>query len=159
MAKQSNNILEQCSRAGLQKPSAGMSVPEGYFDSFCRRMDASLPERPELSEPQVADEPRTFWQRVRPYVYMAAMFAGVWCMVQMFGSLSSKGGLQPIEDNPVLADALSTDDFVFDYIYDDISSWELVDDMMDEGTIDSDFEFEGLLAPDDESSPSTHILP
>lgn len=134
-------------------------MPEGYFDSFSRRMAAALPERRELFD-TTADAPRTFWQKVRPYVYMAAMFAGVWCMVQMVNSFTSINTLRPLEENPVLAKALSTDDFVFDYVYGDMTSWELVDDMMDEGIIDSDFEFEGLLAPEDDiQSESVHILP
>lgn len=155
MAKETDNILEKARRAGLATPSAGMDVPAGYFASFAERMEQSLPPRPELEAPQQAEAPRTLWQKVRPYVYMAAMFAGVWLMMQMFASL---GGLAPVDKNPVLAEALSTDEFVFDYVYQDMSAWELVDDMIDEGVIDEDFDFAGL---DDMSAAddSTYILP
>ena len=46
----------------------GMTVPEGFFDDFAQRMEAALPERPELSTPSPYI-PRTTWQRIRPYVY------------------------------------------------------------------------------------------
>lgn len=60
--------------------SHGMKVPEGYFDDFSRKMMDNLPAYPEAPRPR----PLTTWQRVKPYVYMAAMFAGIWCMMKMF---------------------------------------------------------------------------
>ena len=50
---------------------AGFNVPEGYFADFAKKMAASLPEKqiPAKRKP-------TRWLRIRPYVYMAAMFAG-----------------------------------------------------------------------------------
>ena len=32
------------------------------------------------------------WLRIRPYVYMAAMFAGVWCMGYLFKDLKTRSG-------------------------------------------------------------------
>lgn len=61
------------------------TVPEGYFTSFKERMMNSLPEYPEKpKEPSL-----TVWQRIRPYVYLAAMFAGIWCMMQIFHRVST----------------------------------------------------------------------
>ena len=55
----SYGILEQARQAGLAKPSAGMTVPEGYFADFAERMSSQLPERPEAecvqAPPAVAD--------------------------------------------------------------------------------------------------------
>ena len=105
-----------------------MSVPEGYFDAFAATMADKLPFRAELESPEViaeAERPRTVWQKVRPYVYMAAMFAGVWCMLQMFASLSALPS-PSMSDNPVLANALADEDFVMDYVYDDVNSWEIL---------------------------------
>ena len=79
MSTPKENILDRAARKGLAVPSAGMSVPEGYFDSFAKNMEARLPYREEIENPQAvaeAERPRTLWQKVRPYVYMAAMFAG-----------------------------------------------------------------------------------
>ena len=54
----------------------------GYFVKPCRndKRAAILPERPELEHPDEinTEGKRPLWNIVRPYVYMAAMFAGVW---------------------------------------------------------------------------------
>lgn len=107
----------------------GMTVPDGYFADFNRRMAQALPDRPELRETHV---PRTFWQRVRPYAYMAAMFAGVWCMLKMF-TLMSDPSANSIDTNPVIAEAMGNDSFVNEYVIDDLSQWDLYDEMMQDG--------------------------
>ena len=116
--------------------SDGLTVPEGYFDDFASRMTAMLPERPELDELLDGAEapvlPRTFWQKVRPYVYMAAMFAGVWCMLKLF-SIFTTNELMPFESNPIVAEALSNESFVNDYIVPDLNQWDLYDTLMDDG--------------------------
>lgn len=60
-------------------------VPEGYFDSFRSDVLKNLPSYPEKPQPQKT----SVWHRVRPYIYMAAMFAGIWCMMKIFHSVSS----------------------------------------------------------------------
>lgn len=47
-------------------------------------VSAQLPERKERKAPKL-----TVWQRVKPYVYLAAMFAGIWCTMKMFHLASS----------------------------------------------------------------------
>lgn len=124
--KQDDDILKKLDHKD------GMTVPEGYFADFARRMEASLPERPELSatvEPQV---PRTWWGRLRPYAYMAAMFAGVWCMLKMFTMLTSTSP-QPLELNPTMADAFNNDTFVNEYVIPDVNQWDLYDSLMYDG--------------------------
>lgn len=58
----------------------GFKIPENYFDDFQARMMEMLPEV-EITE---VDAKPSMWVRVRPYLYMAAMFAGVWCMMHVF---------------------------------------------------------------------------
>lgn len=123
--KQDDNILDKLNR------NDGMTVPEGYFADFARRMEAELPMRPELLNP-MESQPRTWWQRLRPYAYMAAMFAGVWCMLKMFTMLTSTS-LQPLETNPTMADAFSNDTFVNEYVIPDVNQWALYDSLMYEG--------------------------
>jgi hypothetical protein len=72
--KEDKDILSRINRRD------GMTVPDGWFDDFASRMADSLPERPALENASPAPVSRTIWERIRPYVYMAAMFAGVWCM-------------------------------------------------------------------------------
>jgi len=59
---------------------SGFKVPENYFNDFNQRMADMLPD----VEITPVDVKPTMWQRVRPLVYMAAMFAGVWCMMSVF---------------------------------------------------------------------------
>ena len=154
MDRNKSHILEIARKQGLATPSAGLDVPEGYFDSFTARMTAALPERPELEHPddiEAETAPRTFWQTVRPYVYMAAMFAGVWLMLQLFTMLTGTGRLQPMDSNPVLAEALDT--FLEQFVYDDFDSWDIVDEMVEDGSLDADFEFVS------EDIPENIVLP
>ncbi len=157
MAHQNDNILDNSKLTGLGS-SAGYKLPEGYFESFVARMERSLPERPEAEVAEQPADERTPWQRVRAYVYMAAMFAGIWLMLQMVTMLSGKATLEPMESNPMIATALTTEDFVNDYVYRDISSYELVDDMLVEGEISQDSEFIGIFTEDSDFD-STYILP
>ncbi|MDR1783769.1 MAG: hypothetical protein LBR13_05870 [Dysgonamonadaceae bacterium] len=54
-------------------------APDGYFDSLTSEIMAKLPER--VKEPPVV---LSLWQRVQPWVYMAAMFAGIALMIRLF---------------------------------------------------------------------------
>ncbi len=71
--KKKEDILQQIGG------KSGFKVPDGYFEQLSSRITEQLPER-EIPEPEVI----TTWQRLRPYIYMAAMFAGIWLMVQVF---------------------------------------------------------------------------
>ena len=70
----------------------GFKVPENYFADFNQRMTEMLPD----VEITPVDAKPTLWQRVRPLVYMAAMFAGVWCMMQVFGHFTNQGNLDGV---------------------------------------------------------------
>lgn len=123
-----DSILEQARSRGLASPSAGMRVPDGYFDTFADRMSQRLPYRPEAEDPAYSppQQRSAWWARVRPYAYMAAMFAGIWLMLQMFAMMGGQGKkLEPMGSNPVMAAAFNDDDFMYDYLYDDMDSYEL----------------------------------
>lgn len=55
-------------------------MPENYFEDFTENMMSRLPERVS-SEPQPV---RSLWNRMQPFVYMAAMFAGIALMIRLF---------------------------------------------------------------------------
>ena len=84
---------------------------------------------------------------------MAAMFAGVWLMLQLFTMLTGTGRLQPMDSNPVLAEALDNDAFLEQFVYDDFDSWDIVDEMVEDGSLDADFEFVS------EDIPENIVLP
>ncbi|MDE7346692.1 MAG: hypothetical protein K2N48_08130 [Muribaculaceae bacterium] len=104
----------------------GYTVPEGYFDSVRSKIMQNLPEYQE-SKP----EKLSMWKRVQPYVYMAAMFAGIWCMMKMFHMMTSTDlsldnppesialAMADLDHNEWYAPADNTDVFI---IEDDICS-------------------------------------
>lgn len=112
---------------------SGMTVPEGYFDDFARRMAASLPEQEweRAAGESVAAPRRSVWQIVRPYVYLAAMFMGVWLMMNMFDHIRPSASLS-VESSPVLAEAVGNDAFINEYFLDNADSDELLDDIWSE---------------------------
>ena len=80
---------------------SGFKVPENYFADFNKRMSEMLPE----VEITPVDVKPTMWQRVRPLVYLAAMFAGVWCMMSIFSHM----GTGNIDNVRAVAEKLSDD--------------------------------------------------
>lgn len=67
MTKEELNIQKQ---VGKSNP---FSVPEGYFEQLQEQLMESLPEKQPHEKEWL--EP-TWWQKVRPLVYLAAMFVG-----------------------------------------------------------------------------------
>lgn len=124
-----NDILSKFDRKD------GLTVPDGYFADFSAKMTQALPYRAEAETPDnIIVPPATFWSRVRPYVYLAAMFAGIWCMLKMFSLSANPGGDSlNIDHNPVLAEALGNDSFFNEYIIDDIHQLDIIDDMIEDG--------------------------
>lgn len=122
-----NNILDKADRRD------GITVPDGYFEEFARKMEASLPEM-EWERPAARVIPRSLWQRVRPYVYLAAMFLGVWTMMNVFDFVRSSAGLG-VENSVVLAEALGNDHFMNYYFMGegDIDEYSIMEDLYDDG--------------------------
>ncbi len=149
--KEGKHILE---RIGHRD---GMTVPEGYFADFAARMTASLPvtEYEQSTSASAIAAKRTLWHRIRPYAYMAAMFAGVWCMLKMFTMITATSDQYP-QPSAVLADALNNETFVRDYVLDDLNQWDLMDEMMDSGINVSamDAYADGAIIAEGEEAPA-----
>ncbi|MDR1115750.1 MAG: hypothetical protein LBL33_06345 [Tannerella sp.] len=112
-------------------------VPEGYFENFTENMMCRLPDFP-VKQPKVI----SIYDRVKPWLYMAAVFAG---LIVLFGVLNKMMGV-PSEDNdsfvkttlPVLlpdpeAEAEENDEFL-EYIHDmytDKYAFSYMDDYWD----------------------------
>ncbi|MBR2146522.1 MAG: hypothetical protein IJ925_03675 [Muribaculaceae bacterium] len=73
MKKEDSKILEKLGK------DPGFKVPDNYFNDFNSKLMESLPEVTITEE-----EKPTMWVKVRPFVYLAAMFAGVWLMMNIF---------------------------------------------------------------------------
>ncbi len=85
IVKASEMIHEQSQILSKAGKEPGFTVPEGYFEGLTSTIMSRLPE---VEITDVEAKP-TWWMRVRPYVYLAAMFAGVWCMMTLFNHLNS----------------------------------------------------------------------
>lgn len=86
--KEEDKLIEKYGRG------SGFSVPDGYFETMRKEVAEKLPP---LSMPEFPVN-RTFWGKVKPYVYLAAMFAGIWVMMNIFNRVSPVDNLNL--DNP-----------------------------------------------------------
>ncbi|MGN1245817.1 MAG: hypothetical protein ACI4UN_04210 [Muribaculaceae bacterium] len=111
--KENNDILSTIGK------DSGFKVPDNYFSDFAEKMAKSLPEQNIQPIPQP-----TRWQRVRPFVYMAAMFAGMWCMMQIFNGIGStdKGIYNP-EIVAGFQNEANVDDFM---LHGDVSEYDIL---------------------------------
>ena len=73
---------------------SGMRVPDDYFSNLEKQIMSSLP--PYKKRDSFMDISR--WQRVKPYIYLAAMFCGIWLMMKVFHTATQPMSLNL--DNP-----------------------------------------------------------
>lgn len=71
--KEEDKLLK---KIGTENP---FRVPEGYFEGFTSDLMSRLPEK---EKTDVHREPTT-WERVRPWLYMAAMFIGAALIIRV----------------------------------------------------------------------------
>ncbi|MBR5169192.1 MAG: hypothetical protein IKW85_01325 [Muribaculaceae bacterium] len=116
----------------------GFKVPENYFDDFNKRMAEMLPD----VEITPVDIKPTMWQRIKPFAYLAAMFAGVWCMMSVFSHFTNPSSMDSVR---AVAEKLQDDkDNVEDFIMSgavsdyDILSYEDSVAMSNEEAVDLD---------------------
>ena len=114
-----DNILK---KAGTDNP---FSVPDHYFENFSRNLMVKLPEK----EPLPLPEEPTLWQRVKPWIYMAAMFCGIMLSVRVFVGEPQKEEIPhinvadaeniPDEDWEIIIDRIMMDDYtIYQYLTD-----------------------------------------
>lgn len=134
--KEEKNILDKVNR------NSGMTVPENYFADFAEKMMQQLPEKKE----PVITKPVSVWQKVRPFAYLAAMFAGIWCMVKMVDLITTSTIDTSSQAEQFVAEAVNDDVFFEEYCYEDFNEYSLLESMYEEGidseeitTLDSEF--------------------
>lgn len=121
------NILDKVNR------KSGMTVPENYFANFAENMMQQLPKKEEA----IITKPVTMWQRVRPFAYLAAMFAGIWCMVKMVDIITTSTIDASSQAEQFVAEAVTDDAFFEEYCYEDFNEYSILESMYEEG-IDSE---------------------
>ena len=118
MKTENSKILEKLGK------DPGFIVPDNFFDDFNKKMAESLPEV-KITE----EEKPTMWGKVRPFIYMAAMFAGVWLMMNIFslGKSSATGEQRATNISAGVSVEKNAEDFI-DYTgandYDAIMTYE-----------------------------------
>lgn len=105
MDKEEDKLINTYGRDG------GWNVPDGYFENVYKEISEKLPEYPQVQR----HVEMTRWQRIKPYAYLAAMFAGIWLMMQIFHHAA--GDMTLNLDNPPehIAMAMSDSDLYESY--------------------------------------------
>ena len=89
-------------------------TPEGYFESFTNGIMSQLPD---VAREDSTSVNVTWWHRVRPVVYMAAMFAGMALMIRLFVGSPANGIKNYASEGLNLTSSSEIDDY-YNY-YDD----------------------------------------
>lgn len=130
--KEEEKLIDKFGRKGP------WSVPDGYFDTMREEVMSKLPEYPAVQK----SVDLSTWQRIKPYVYLAAMFAGIWCMMQVFHRVSGNMGTLSLDNPPEYLAAYvnesEPDDFLM--LPSSLSDEELMDEVSDQYDSIEDFE-------------------
>lgn len=89
--KEENKIL---SKVGTKNP---FKVPDGYFTDFTQELMHKLPEK----EIMYINQDITLWQKVKPWIYMTAMFCGIMLSVRIFVDKPNKDEFPAISQSMI----------------------------------------------------------
>lgn len=97
--KEEQDIIKKC---GKETP---FTVPEGYFEEFNRRMMEQLPLKENITEERSGELHITTWQRIKPLLYLAAMFVGmIVCVKVVLGEVTTKESNESMATNTTIYD-------------------------------------------------------
>lgn len=86
--KEEDKLLE---KFGKKNP---FNVPEGYFENFTNELMDKLPEKEIGPELKI-----TTWQKIKPWIYMTAMFCGLMFSFKVLTNKPEKDNTAPLESN------------------------------------------------------------
>lgn len=110
MSKVEDKILKM---AGRETP---FRVPDGYFENLTERIMDGLPEVEE--KPAMKPVRISMWDRVKPWVYMAAMFVGAALIIRVATGITA-------QDKTVVA---TSDDMEWEMSYlDNVMDYSMMD--------------------------------
>ena len=72
--KEEYNILKKVGKENVFR------VPDGYFENLTSEVMSRLPEK---ETPAIIKREPTKWERIKPWVYMTAMFAGAALIIRV----------------------------------------------------------------------------
>lgn len=87
------------------------TVPDNYFDNIGNEIMKNLPEK-EYPEPIKV----TMWAKVKPWIYMAAMFVGAYFMLQILVKTSDFNIGNGQKTDQYWSEMQITEDEFYDYI-------------------------------------------
>lgn len=112
MKKNKQDILSRIGR------EPGFKVPDNFFEEFTSKMEK------ELSNHEIIPEVKpSVWNRIRPYIYMTAMFAGIWCMMWIFNDLAGNNGNN--YNSTIVAGFQSTENINELMLHGDVSEYDI----------------------------------
>lgn len=72
--KEENKIPE---KGGTENP---FRIPGGYFENLTSEVMGRLPVK---EKPAILRKKTAMWEKIRPWLYMAAMFIGAWLIIRI----------------------------------------------------------------------------
>lgn len=113
-------------RKKLGKENA-FRVPDGYFEGLTQEIMQQLPEKDLLSD--YAAQP-TMWQRVRPWLYMAAMFVGAALIIRVASVPNRTAGVELAASDDAESEYISM--AIDNSMFDDYSLYVYMDEVVAE---------------------------
>ncbi len=100
-------------------------VPENYFADFNQEIMNKLPEKKAAAPKQI-----TLWERVKPWIYMAAMFVGFYFLINLLvqhppkenSGLGQSASVPATPDDEYWSKVKVTEEELFQYIQEQIVS-------------------------------------
>lgn len=127
MEQKLNKIKERNSRKHPFK------VPENYFEQFNAEIMSKLPEKKHVAPRKV-----TMWEKAKPWVYMAAMFMGMYVMINFMVSRNEPQtppmALQSETQQQQVYDA-SSDDYWSTVQMTEDDFYQILEDQIDDDTM------------------------
>ncbi len=117
----------------------GFKTPDGFLEQVYTKISANLPER-EFPKPKQV----TTWHKLRPYIYMAAMFGGIWCTMKMVSVITERQQVGHVSfENPpaVVAKAISAPE-VSEEVYEPLQTLDIELANASAASVESMSEFE-----------------
>ena len=100
-----------------RKARRPFTVPEGYFENLTQNIMASLPEQESIYSTNIVVTP---WMRIRPYLYAAAAFAGIFfCIKAAVGINSRNNALEVAQEETTIYSDEYIDSFLETAMIDD----------------------------------------
>lgn len=87
-----------------REPRRPFTVPEGYFDNLTQDIMASLPQQESVYSTTITVTP---WMRIRPYLYAAAAFVGIFFCIKAAVGINSRNNaaeMAQVEETTIYSD-------------------------------------------------------